>query len=204
MTITHTYDPAQYVLVPRDLSPGMYRRMLGRELLNMDRPAFASLKQTYSEFIAAAPPPPAPQTDDARMREFKKTLRQFRAECQSEGDEYDSLECDVLEREILALYAAALQSQSNEGRICPHGVAHGTPCNDCVICPGCAHQFPAIPVNRQADATDAARYRWLRDSGNHYADVIAPVILVKDVVTGDDMLAEEKLDEAIDAARGAK
>lgn len=202
MTITHTYDPAQYVLVPRDLSPGMFRRMLGRELLNMDRPAFASLKQTYSEFIAAAPPPPAPPTDDARMREFGKALDRYAA---GYCDKFvTQRECIEARATVLALYAAALQSQSNEGRICPHGVAHGKPCNDCVICPGCAHQFPAIPVNRQADATDAARYRWLRDSGNHYADVIAPVILVKDVVTGDDMLAEEKLDEAIDAARGAK
>jgi hypothetical protein len=40
-------------------------------------------------------------------------------------------------------------ADDNAGRICPHGVVHGAPCNDCVICPGCCHQFPAIPVNVQ-------------------------------------------------------
>ena len=57
-----------------------------------------------------------------------------------------------------------------------------------------------IAIHRAA-LEDAERYRWLRDSATDYTNEIAPVILVKDVVTGDDMLAEEKLDEAIDAAR---
>lgn len=110
MTITHTYDPAQYVLVPRDLSPGMFRRMLGRELLNMDRPAFASLKQTYSEFIAAAPPPPAPQADDARMREFNAALTAFAIQASTDDDQ---VAYSRTREHVMKLYAAALQSQAD-------------------------------------------------------------------------------------------
>lgn len=34
---------------------------------------------------------------------------------------------------------------------CIHGVPFDKPCNDCVICPNCCHQFRAIPVNVQKE-----------------------------------------------------
>lgn len=46
------------------------------------------------------------------------------------------------------------------------------------------------------NAEDAERYRWLRDGGKEYAELIQPVIMC-----GDDMLADDLLDAAIDAAR---
>ena len=50
---------------------------------------------------------------------------------------------------------------------------------------------------------DAERYRWLRDGGKEWLTLIKPTIIKVDVA-GEDMLAEEKLDAAIDAARKAK
>lgn len=47
-----------FVVVPVEFTKDAYRKMLGRELLNLDRVPFESLKQTYSEFIAARPTGP--------------------------------------------------------------------------------------------------------------------------------------------------
>ena len=32
---------------------------------------------------------------------------------------------------------------------CIHGTSYGKPCDQCVICPDCVHQFQAIPVATQ-------------------------------------------------------
>ncbi len=65
---THTYDPALYVLVPREPTPEMCaagERVIQHEGAHRPGRTFRRIQAA----IAAAPPPPAPQTDDARMRE---------------------------------------------------------------------------------------------------------------------------------------
>ncbi len=150
MTITHTYDPALYVLVPREPTPQMIEAF-------HDGHCFLA---GVDAFIAAAPPPPAPPTDDARMREFGEALNAL--------ERTASATCWTLKERatVLALYAAALQSQ--------------------------------------ADATDAARYRWLRD--NNTDDGLVLIMKTKHIrgyISPADNI-ENYIDLAISAARGAK
>ncbi len=76
-----TIDLDKWAAVLTEFTPGMYRRMLGRELLNMDREPFASLKQTYSEFIAARPTDAPALIDPARLRELEADAARFRWLC---------------------------------------------------------------------------------------------------------------------------
>ncbi len=71
-------DLDKWAAVLTEFTPGMYRRMLGRELLNMDREPFASLKQTYSEFIAARPTDAPVLIDPARLRELEADAARYR------------------------------------------------------------------------------------------------------------------------------
>ncbi len=71
-------DLDKWAAVLTEFTPGMYRRMLGRELLNMDREPFASLKQTYSEFITARPTEAPVLIDPARLRELEADAARYR------------------------------------------------------------------------------------------------------------------------------
>ncbi len=73
-----TIDLDKWAAVLTEFTPGMYRRMLGRELLNMDREPFASLKQTYSEFITARPTDAPVLIDPARLRELEADAARYR------------------------------------------------------------------------------------------------------------------------------
>ncbi len=110
MTITHIYDPAQYVLVPREPTPEMCaaaNRVIQNEGAHRPGRTFRRIQAA----IAAAPPPPAPPTDDARMREFGKALDRYAA---GYCDKFvTQRECVENRAKVLALYAAALKSQAD-------------------------------------------------------------------------------------------
>ena len=109
MTITHTYDPALWQLVPREPTKPMLKVMRECETTSP-----YTKGEAWTALLAAAPPPPAPQTDDARMREFEEALDRFAgaAQAYSAGLWGSGPVMEETRATVTALYAAALQSQA--------------------------------------------------------------------------------------------
>ena len=90
-----------------------------------------------------------PQGADGPMREAVE-----RAYREITGEESDFL-FSGWDSELTEGERAVVENRAPNEPPCPHGIPHGTPCDDCVICPGCCHQFPAIPVNVQTELSSA-------------------------------------------------
>ncbi len=115
MTITHTYDPALWRLVPREPTRKM---CLAYESISPPSPEYWDTwcRAEWAAMLAAAPLPPAPQTDDARMREFGKALTlalhlamDHMVQRTVESANAGNAATDV----VRTLYRAALQSQAD-------------------------------------------------------------------------------------------
>ena len=217
MTITHTYDPALYVLVPREPTCPKGGTCEWR-IDGMHSNEFCSKCYQSKPKAAAAPSPPAPPTDDARLREFAEALDMllFCPACHAQHiDARKPCTMGVGCSEAGACFAAA----HDEPDRCD---AWSNPPHRSHLCHQCGHIWrpadvftngvqsiktkgkadsPAAALQSQADATDAARLAKVIADVSTYLK--QPLSNNKAGVQGRVTAAVNSLDRAL-AARGAK